>query len=191
MRVARLGLVHHVDVHALAQRLLDRVVHHVEHRDRARLRRGSRARSAPAGPSRRAAEARLARRRRAPGARGPGPRESARSVGGHAVDAPSRCRAPSSISCTRLRSEARSHASRTASVAAWTSGGRRLLGIEPGGADDPLDEIVVEERLDRARVASRSRRARSRAPGAGGRWRTARGRWPRSAAASPCRIRLL
>ena len=28
-------------------------------------------------------------------------------------------------------------------------GGRRLLGIEPGGADDALDEIVVQERLHR------------------------------------------
>ena len=37
MRVARLGLVHHVDVHPLPQRLLDRVVHDVEHRHRLAL----------------------------------------------------------------------------------------------------------------------------------------------------------
>ena len=65
-------------------------------------------------------------------------------------------------------------------------GGRRgLLGIEPRGADEPLGQIVVEERLHRAGVRARSPPARCRAPGAAGRWRTAPARSPRSAAASP------
>ena len=43
----------------------------------------------------------------------------------------------------------------------------------------------VQERLDRARLGARCRRARFRGPAGAGRARRARGRWPRSAAASP------
>ena len=142
----RLGLVDHVDVHALAQRFLDRVVHHVEHRDRLAL--------APAvalgqrePPGGGAAEAGLAGvgvdQQRAGLAPGQRPQR-----GRHAVDRP-----PASHRLDHLVHQVPlggalpglPHRQRRA-----VDGRERgVLGIEPRGAEQPLDQVVVEERLQR------------------------------------------
>ena len=149
-RLASLGLVDHVDIHSLPQRFLDGVVHDVEHRDGSPSPRHSRSVSAsrPESPQRKPgslASACTSSERTCP-------RESAFSVGAEPVDAPA---GPDALQHLvhqgPLRGPLVAFPHRERGRVHRGEGG--VLGIEPGGADQPLDQIGVEERLDRAASA--------------------------------------